>query len=55
MNKDELLRYESPALEVVEVLLEAAIAVSIEGNPGPTIVEEWVDGGSEWTGGDIEF
>ena len=54
MNKDKLLHYESPTLEVVEVLLEAAIAASIEATPS-TVEEEWGDGGPEWTSGDIEF
>lgn len=53
MNEQELLPYESPHFEVAEVLLEAAIAGSVEVTPDPPSDGGW-DPGDDW-GGDIEY
>jgi|GEM_PF-4167346 len=60
MKKENLkLPYSSPTLTVCRVELEQMIAASVTVNPaaipGTEGVEDYTDGGSEWTSGDIAF
>ena len=58
-KKKEEKHYTSPFIEMHRIEMEQMIAASVTvestATPGAEAVEDYQDGGSEWTSGDVSF